>query len=625
MYITYCREQRPSDYEDRTIQRLSAKGGSFRPTWVIRVSDWKRIRGTQAKNGYHTLSYCWEQSGEVVRKVQNYNDHEEYDLVDNGKHCIIEYAQEKQPNKFSQIFRRHRSRPSSTEKELVQRKVTYDQLVQQMCKDFGIKYIWYDKICIDQSSKKAKQVELKQMHRIYGNACYTLALIPEVHIHDPKDFDQDKIAPNHGHTAYEKVLIDMKGSHWWDRSWTLEEVMTSQNILIVGKDTHIWQQSLHRNPLVPTPVDILSSTLLGFSGPGAGSLNAALNQAHFRTSTKPHDMIFALANIFPHLFFDHIELDYEINFQTTLYRFYRHLILNDLSILCFGSNLITDRCNGGGVVRRKNTMLNYNLPTWTGVDGAHIVSNIHNIIHKLIHPPHFIKNENISDMKIRITTNHYWKIPITRYKYSCFSPPFQDPAEDQRFADLIYRCISSVVSFDLTSDTITTNEDTTLMYWYVNMFSTTGCFPTHYHHRRHSGGPFSRMRPLSLTEDCDECFILPILFDALMAEPKQQPDQCNATALPTLMRTIDRYTHMYYLPVFRELLPNQTITTNGLTRYKAIGLYMLGAVQENNHMTIATWNHSIGQDDVPSQDPNEILDILFKNDYFEDAKEFIIE
>ena len=45
--------------------------------------------GKAAINGYHTISYCWEQSGEVVKKGTDYGNNE-YSIADNAKHCIIE-------------------------------------------------------------------------------------------------------------------------------------------------------------------------------------------------------------------------------------------------------------------------------------------------------------------------------------------------------------------------------------------------------------------------------------------------------------------------------------------------------------------------------------------------------
>ncbi|KAG2218775.1 hypothetical protein INT45_012995 [Circinella minor] len=246
MYITYCRNQKSVDLVDTTSYRLNVTGGEYRPTWLMRVSDWKRVPGKEAVNGYHTISYCWEQSGEVSNTAN------------------IRY-------------------------------VRYDELLQQVCKDFQVEYVWYDKICIDQSDPKAKSREIKQMHKIYRNARYTIAMIPEVRLYNPQDFEEEALG--FAHKAQDYVTDDVWYSCWFKRSWTLEEVMMARRILIIGANTNMFQHSLHTTD-VPTTVDIFSGKLLDFEGTERNkvSVNQALAFAHFRTSTKPHDMIYALKN-----------------------------------------------------------------------------------------------------------------------------------------------------------------------------------------------------------------------------------------------------------------------------------------------------------------------------------------
>ncbi|KAI7851926.1 hypothetical protein BDC45DRAFT_401155, partial [Circinella umbellata] len=139
-----------------------------------------------------------------------------------------------------------------------------------------VEYVWYDKVCIDQSDSKAKSREIKQMHKIYRNAYYTIAMIPE-----------------------NEVIEDIWASSWFKRSWTLEEVMMTRRILIVGTDTNMFQHSIKTTD-IPTTLDFLSVGLLDSGGTeqNRGTVNQALAYAHFRTSTKPHDMIYALKNTF---------------------------------------------------------------------------------------------------------------------------------------------------------------------------------------------------------------------------------------------------------------------------------------------------------------------------------------
>ncbi|KAI8143092.1 hypothetical protein BJV82DRAFT_713762, partial [Fennellomyces sp. T-0311] len=57
--------------------------------------------------------------------------------------------------------------------------VTFEGLIQQVCKDISIDYIWLDHMCISQGDQDAKMREIKQMHKIYKNARCTVALVPE--------------------------------------------------------------------------------------------------------------------------------------------------------------------------------------------------------------------------------------------------------------------------------------------------------------------------------------------------------------------------------------------------------------------------------------------------------------
>ncbi|KAG2218005.1 hypothetical protein INT45_001548 [Circinella minor] len=67
MYITHCRNQKSVDFVDKTSYRLYVTGGEYRPNWLIRVSDWEKVPGKEAEDGYHTIFDYWEQSGEVAK------------------------------------------------------------------------------------------------------------------------------------------------------------------------------------------------------------------------------------------------------------------------------------------------------------------------------------------------------------------------------------------------------------------------------------------------------------------------------------------------------------------------------------------------------------------------------
>ncbi|KAI7848090.1 hypothetical protein BDC45DRAFT_610551 [Circinella umbellata] len=664
MYITYCRNQKSVDVEDKTSYRLGVTGGEYRPTWLVRVSDWTKVSGKEAVDGYHTISYCWEQSGEVVRNETD----GEYSLVDNGKHCIVEgynlyeddilpFGDSPDPEDDNQEDCNNDNRDEYTEDnfddddneitdedngdgEIINEKIdgdneqdekncleddcaadekeewnnyneyvtwckpnsestsiryaTYDQLLQQVCQDFQVEYVWYDKVCIDQADNLAKSHEIKQMHRIYRNACYTIVMVPEVRLYNPEDFENEVFGC--GNEAQDYVTDDVWNSCWFKRSWTLEEVMMARRILIVGTDTNMFQHSLHSND-IPTTFDVFSATLLDFGGTeqNKGSVNQALAFAHFRTSTKPHDMIYALKNTFSNMF-DDMEANYSTDIKTVFNSFYRHVATDNFSILFFGSNR---RPNGN--IGSESTMGDYNLPSWTGVAGKHVDNRVITTSHPQLE--YYIDET----MLLHITTKEYWKISVTPYDRGCYSSS-KDTSEDNDFCSNEINRILSARYNDEWTDMTTGDKDTVLMEWFVNTSSGTSLYMTHYHERQND--LLTGIRPLTLTEDCEECIIIPILLELQVPLSEQASD--NESNF-----TIRGYEQRYFLPVLREC-------TKGTGRYRAIGVYYVGDRDFGWQPSIGL-NHFIGRDDIKLDDPEEIICALFENDCHDVRKEFIIE
>ena len=605
MYITYCRNQRPVDLEDKTSYRLGVTGGDYRPTRLIRVSDWEKVPGEEAVDGYHTLSYCWEQSGEAVKRA---GDGDEYDIIDNGEHCIVEGYDVDEDLILSECFcelieaePEAELDPAYKEKDdkyvtscvpmsktTTLRHVTYEDL-QQLCNDFQVEYLWYDKVCIDQSDKKHKFEEITQMHNIYRNARYTVALISEVALYDTRTFDYE-IAPV-GTNARCLSLLLLGMSRWWTRTWTLEEVMVSRHILIVGTDTNMFQHSLHSIGTPPTGLDVFSETLLDASRQieeNGGSINQALTEAHFRTSTKPHDRIFALANIFVHIF-DEFEINYSTNVQEVFNKFYRHVATEDLSILCFGSNLAPS-----GRFRLLSTMGDYSLPSWTGIAGWHIRERVDVTTHPQL-------TYTIDDsMRVKIKTNRYWKIPVTRYKNGPYGAFLEGdtPRKREGFVLQYIRDLTSARFEGKWANMSQADMDTILMEWCTEISIRTKLYMTHYHYDIHEHNFLTQLRPLSLTADYEgkECIVLPILLESRMLTVNRLRGY-NYVAAP--------YESSYLLPVFCKC-PN---STSG--QYKAVGTYFVGIHRPNKLSPTLNWNHCIRSDDLNAvQNPADILNTL---------------
>ncbi|KAI9245705.1 hypothetical protein BDA99DRAFT_593627 [Phascolomyces articulosus] len=529
MYITYCRNQKSLNVVDTTQYRRDAIAGEYRPTYLIRVSDWEKVPGKQVETGYCALSYAWEQSGDVVQKENG-----EYDCIDNGRHCIVEgYDMNKgdlttmtltEEEKYEVQFL-----PSTRSKATIKH-VTYEELLQQICKDFEIQYL-----C---------------------NTCYTVAIIPEVHIYDPKHFD-DVNPMRDFKVASTRTLIDMgQKSLWWKRSWTLEEKMSSKRILVIGADAHLWQHSFHTCN-IPTLYYYFSEWMLDYANQkqGGGSVNQALSQAHFWN---------------------------EINIKTTFHHFYRTIATHDLSILCFGSNLFFN-----GEEYPANTMKNHDLPSWTGVSGLHLYKRVTTTT-TWLRPQHSI----CDDMLLHISTKYYKTISVVQYDCGRFSPLSHDIDQwDQQIDNFEKREAVKGPSPRV-------EEDNALIDWAIQMTRVSGFYATHYYQPQDA--PVTQARPLSLTEDCDKCIILPTLLKSYSLLAKRTEE------FPPL-RLFDGYAHDYFLPVIKKYVD----TANGTKgRYKAIGIYYLGGMLNK---------------DLISDNPDEILISVFGDNVHSEAKEFIIQ
>ncbi|KAG2219337.1 hypothetical protein INT45_006870 [Circinella minor] len=305
---------------------------TFMPSYLVRTSDMKLIKGSEVHEGYCSLSYSWNQSGEILINKTTGKSYR----IDEGKHKIILKA-----CKRVRKERRERKRIAPKVKF-----VKFEELIQEICKDCNIKYIWYDQMCINQENEKEKHREIRQMHRIYSNAYCTVALIPE-------------LVEMHRHTVtHRKFMQYMKNSQWMGRMWTLEEATMSSKMLIVGRNTHYWGE------------EIASNSYFFFSKKFDYDISLILFQAHMRTSTKEHDHVYALGNLFPDLM-EQITIDYNRDANELIIEFYGLLAKKDLNILFFGGyHHYYEICR-----RTFNSTImpiqKFDLPSWTGVHGEH--------------------------------------------------------------------------------------------------------------------------------------------------------------------------------------------------------------------------------------------------------------
>ncbi|KAI8137908.1 heterokaryon incompatibility protein-domain-containing protein [Fennellomyces sp. T-0311] len=304
-----------------------AEEGSFKPTNLVRTSDMQVVSGEEANQPYCALSYCWSQSGEIIKDEKD----KERRANDGAEHKIITHK----------LFFRH------------EHHVKFEDIIQQTCKDFGIDYIWYDQMCIDQNDKEQKQCEIQQMHKIYSNSACVVVLLPEFQ----------------AETKGRANLASVGHAEWFKRTWTLSEAFMGRQhpLLVVGRDIYAWSRAqLWGYPRFGDAANFLSGMYSRESM--FFELNAAiiLLRARKRTTTLPHDHYFALANMLPDKMSD-LSLTYDQPLEDLAAQFYERLAKDDLSILYFGMAYDPDE-EQARIMRTEDDK----LPSWTGVHGLHI-------------------------------------------------------------------------------------------------------------------------------------------------------------------------------------------------------------------------------------------------------------
>ena len=302
------------------------------------------VEGSTVEDHYWTISYSWNQSGEIID-----NDDGDYIRIDECEHEIITY--EPGPDGAYDWMTIKTVDPDTADNQ----HVSFEQLIQKICLDFGVQYIWYDQMCINQDDHDAKIHEIKQMHHIYKNSRCTIALVPEL-----------EFAGGTDEAGLDDTDLNIiPESQWSRRIWTLEEAYMSNTILFLGRNVHLWSSDLDidgsavtdhflKNIQSKTDHKWLASTTLWY--------------ARTRTSTKAHDRVFALINIFPELK-DGINFSYRQPLMDLMVEFYELLAQNDLSILLYGAANYIESDEEIAANRREEASL---LPSWTGSAGLHL-------------------------------------------------------------------------------------------------------------------------------------------------------------------------------------------------------------------------------------------------------------
>ncbi|KAF3058217.1 Vegetative incompatibility protein HET-E-1 [Daldinia childiae] len=157
------------------------------------------------------------------------------------------------------------------------RKIEY--CCQQAVED-GLDWVWVDTCCIDKTSSAELSESINSMFRWYKEASVCYAYLADVK-HSPLSTIESQIAE----------------SRWYERGWTLQELIASENVIFYSEDWCQIGTKLQLSALISSITGI-EETYLDSANTQNASIAQRMSWAANRKTTRDEDMAYCLLGIF---------------------------------------------------------------------------------------------------------------------------------------------------------------------------------------------------------------------------------------------------------------------------------------------------------------------------------------
>ena len=225
--------------------------------------------------------------------------------------------------------------------------------------------LWIDALCINQLDDEEKSNQVQKMKDIYQRASKVLVWLG--HAEQDSDVAMDLIA-NLGHIDLDSIpeiiedrdtrkawdaLLQLFRRPWWTRSWVLQEIAVASSDPLVGCG-HKWLpwgifKLAHDLVVRSVSIRVLQTPPLTFGMlctirdhrkdmipiQGIGNL---LHGTMAFEATNPRDKVFALLGLAHEDDKSAIDVDYSNSVQQVYTQVTKHLLRNDIHVLCFNVN-----------------------------------------------------------------------------------------------------------------------------------------------------------------------------------------------------------------------------------------------------------------------------------------------
>ncbi|KAF2163106.1 hypothetical protein M409DRAFT_68730 [Zasmidium cellare ATCC 36951] len=144
---------------------------------------------------------------------------------------------------------------------------------------YGVDYVWIDTCCIDKRSSAELSESINSMFAWYQKAKVCLAYLEDVHV-----------GPN--------LDEEFRGSVWFTRSWTLQELIAPKSVHFYDHD---WEHFSSKDGVIPTLFHITGvdrDVLSGSCSVRECSVGERMSWAADRHATRSEDVAYSLMGIF---------------------------------------------------------------------------------------------------------------------------------------------------------------------------------------------------------------------------------------------------------------------------------------------------------------------------------------
>lgn len=177
----------------------------------------------------------------------------------------------------------------------------YAKIVElcKLARSRGLEWAWIDTCCIDKTSSAELTESINSMWSYYRNAAECYAYLADVTDWDGTSSGMRMTVSNgFDEPLHPRTLATLRGSEWFTRGWTLQELIAPTELLFCASDWRILGTKANLAQQLSTITGIDPGYLTEPDSVTAASIAMRMSWASSRQTTRVEDMAYCLLGLF---------------------------------------------------------------------------------------------------------------------------------------------------------------------------------------------------------------------------------------------------------------------------------------------------------------------------------------